>query len=457
MIDTATIAATEREIYRVIITRRDASELLVVPTGTWLLPRVALVPKQRVADQLIRECRARWAIDSYCLFVPEISASEKPPCAVTESLRQNGDAPTGTRWVHRDLACGCLKEEKTTVAAALAEVDSYRTRQKPGPFGRPGWLKELFEWVETQIAPLDLRPTGRFEQCNASPTFSLIRIETDGKAVWFKATGGPNHHELSIACVLSRLFPGHVPTVIAVRESWNAWLSMEVTGASLDSLHETSEWKKVAAELAEFQIASITKLPELTVSGCKDFTSSQLMSEVAPFLDRVSMLMAMQKKRPPPSLTKCEIDFLGEQLRKAVALLGESGLPDTIGHLDFNPGNIFVGPKGCVFLDWSEGCIANPVITLEYLREHFLRNHAHGPGTEEIDEAYERVWSGFVSREKVLRAMEASRLVAVFAYSLAISTSALANDSVPRQDGFLRSLARRMFREAHGWGRSSRA
>ncbi len=457
MIEMGSIPATEREIYRVIITRRDASELLVVPTEAWLLPRVALVPRQRVADQLVAECRARWAIDSYCLFVPEISASVKPPCVVMESLRQNCDAPTGTRWIHRDLACGCLREEKTAVAEALAEVDSYRTQQKLGPFGRPGWLKELFEWVETQIAPLNLRLTGRFEQFNASPTFSLVRIETDGKAVWFKATGGPNRHELSIACVLSRLFPHYVPAVIAARESWNAWLSMEVMGASLDSLEETSEWKKVAAELAEFQIASIDKLPELTGGGCKDFTSSKLMSEVAPFLERVSMLMAMQKKRPPRSLTRCEIDFLGEQLRKAVALLGETGLPDTIGHLDFNPGNIFVGPKGCVFLDWSEGCVATPVITLEYLREHFLRNHPHGPGTEEIDEAYRRAWSGLVSQEKILRAMEASRLVAVFAYILALSTSALANASAPRQDGFLRSLARRMFREAHGWGRSNPA
>lgn len=457
MIETGTIPETEREIYRVIITRRDASELLIVPSGTWVLPRVALAPRQRVADQLIAECRARWAVDSYCLFVPEISASDKPPCVVMESIRQNGDAPAGTRWIHRDLACGCLREEKTTVAEALAEVDSYRTQRKLGPFARPGWLKELFEWVETQIAPLNLRLTGRFEQFNASPTFSLVRIETDGKAVWFKATGGPNRHEFSIACALSRLFPHYVPTVIAVRESWNAWLSMEVTGASLDSLHETSEWKKVAAELAKFQIASIDTLPELTVSGCKDFTSSKLMSQVAPFLDRVSRLMAMQKKCPPPSLTRCEINFLGEQLRKAVALLGETGLPDTIGHLDFNPGNIFVGSKGCVFLDWSEGCIANPVITLEYLREHFLRNHPHGPGTEEIDEAYRRAGSGFVSRGKLLQAMKASPLVAVFAYSLALSTSGLANDSAARQDGFLRSLARRMFREAHGWGRSSPA
>ena len=88
--------------------------------------------------------------------------------------------------------------------------------------------------------------------------------------MWFKATGEPNRHELSIACVLSQLFPCYVPTLIAVRESWNAWLSMEVTGASLDSLQETSEWKKVAAELAEFQIASTDTLPELTGSGCKD-------------------------------------------------------------------------------------------------------------------------------------------------------------------------------------------
>jgi len=70
--------------------------------------------------------------------------------------------------------------------------------------------------------------------------------------------------------------------------------------------------------------------------------------------------MAAQQKQPPPPLTIRELAFLGERLQEAISVLQDFGFPETLGHIDFNPGNILITPARCVFLDWAEACVTHP-------------------------------------------------------------------------------------------------
>jgi hypothetical protein len=448
------LSHTELDTYRLIVTRRNASELLLVPGGSdWLLPRVEILPRRRVAEQLSVEAQARWRCESYCLFLPNLPEPNRSALfAVMESVTHNGNAPAGTFWlpasaVRRGAA---VREEHSAIAESLEELDSYASLRKPGPFAKPGWLRELFRWVQERITPLGLRVTGKFKQFNASPTFSLIRLETSGPAVWFKATGEPNRHELSITVMLAGLFPGYVPAILGVHEAWNAWLSMAATGGPLDKIEEISEWERVARELAEFQILSIAKTAELLECHCKDLRLPKLKERIDPFCARMAELMAVQKKESPAPLSEPQLTFLGVQLKQALGLLSEVGLPDTLGHVDFNPGNILLSHKRCVFLDWAEGCVSNPLITFEYLREHLSRSQVKDADAEHrISTAYLRSWHAFFSPSDLARARTVSPMVAVFAYAVASdtwnSTTSLSN---PRIAEYLRSLTRRMYREA---------
>ena len=74
-----------------------------------------------------------------------------------------------------------------------------------------GWFSELRNWIESVVEPIGLHVNGRFRQLNASPSFSLIRFETDGPALWFKAVGEPNQREFTITCPLAQLFPDYLP------------------------------------------------------------------------------------------------------------------------------------------------------------------------------------------------------------------------------------------------------
>jgi hypothetical protein len=446
----------ETETYRLIVTRRNASEILLLPNGSgWALPRLEIHAHQRLAEQLTGEVNRAWGVEAYCLLIPSLSTCSQdgePKCAVMESVQPNYDVPNGTFWVRSVAVDGCVEaREARLIPEALKELHVYAEDEKAGPFARPGWLAELFRWTQEQVAPLGLRLTGAFQQLNASPTFSLIRLETEGGAVWFKATGEPNSHEMCFTVALARLFPQSVPQILGIHWGWNGWLSAEAAGTSLDQITDFSAWEHAAEELAELQIASIGRTAELLQTAqLKDLRLPRLAGRIDPFLARMSELMATQEKRSPAPLAEPELGALAEGLKESCALLESFRLPNTLGHIDFNPGNILVSQDQCVFLDWSEACIANPFLTFEYLREHLARTGIEEPAaSERLVAAYLRPWASFYSPDELRRALALSPLIAVFAY-------AVANDSWRSADllhnyklaGYFRSLTRRMYREA---------
>ncbi len=152
----------------------------------------------------------------------------------------------------------------------------------------------------------------------------------------------------------------------------------------------------------------------------------------------------------PARLVESELATLAEGLKESCALLESFGLSNTLGHLDFSPGNILVSGDRCVFLDWAEGCVTNPLLTFEYLREHTARSGVEEPAAgERLASSYLRPWISFYSPNDLRRALTLSPLIAVFAYAVANDSwrsSDLVHD--PRRAGYFRSLTRRMYREA---------
>ena len=443
------------ETYRLIITRRDAREILLLPMGKdWVLPRVEIRKQQRIAEQLTVETLKGWGVETYCLFAPVSRTPERngeAMCAVLESVTHNGKAPAGTYWMSRTVATGGgVTEEAGAISDSLAELDSYARGEKLGPFARPGWMRELFQWVQEQVSPLGLRVTGEFRQLNASPTFSLIRLMTDDGALWFKATGEPNAHELSVSLSLARLFPCHVPRILSVHPAWNGWLTAEVSGTELDQTAECALWERAAEQFAELQIESIGKGSELLEAKCKDLRIRRLVEQIDPYLARMAEFMVAQEKQSPAPLSTSELSFLTQGLRESCSQLQSVGLPDTLGHIDFNPGNILVSQDRCAFVDWAEACVTNPLITLEYLRQHLGRSALREPpAVERVTAAYLRPWMSFYSLDDLTRALTFSSLVAVFVYAVS-SDSWRSPDSVhkPTLAGYFRSLTRRMYRMA---------
>jgi hypothetical protein len=398
----------------------------------------------------------RYGISATCLFTPErlahTTGGDQPLYQVMETREAKVAAADESSWrpvnslLDQSFADG---QDFAAITDTLRQVADFQKGKTIGPFGRPGWIEELSSWVQQEIDPYGLRLTGKFRQINASPTFALLRLETNGQAVWFKAAGEPKLREFPISVVLSRLFPGFVPTVIATHPAWHGWLTTEFAGSTLDEVPDACAWEQAAQTLGELQIASVGMTDQLLEAGCRDFRVTSLLPSVDPFLEVMTQIMEQQPKTPPPALDRYELLKLGSQIKEALSELAELGIPDTLGHLDFNPGNILCSAGQCVFLDWAEAYVGPPFLTFEYLRTHLVRTQREDVGlSADVINAYETKWRTVLSPEAVAVALNLAPVLAVFAY--AAGTEGWRNPTLlrePRAAAYLRSLTRRMHGE----------
>ena len=221
----------------------------------------------------------------------------------------------------------------------------------------------------------------------------------------------------------------------------------------LDEESDVATWQLAARTLARLQIESSDRVPALLEAGCQKLEIAMLLDHIGPFFDLMASLMARQTKLSPPPLTREALRTLAAQLKEACTLLAEYKLPDTLGHLDFNPGNVIGSPSACVFLDWAEAYVGHPFYTFEYLREQLQRIHPDKKAWQsEVTSCYLDPWISFASIDDAARALEVTPVVAVLAYALSNTawqdSEKLENSNIA---GYFRSLVRRMQHEAQTW------
>jgi hypothetical protein len=441
-----------------MITRRNGSELLCLPDGPYqALPSVDIPRWERVAEQINNAVKAQLNVDTYSLFScpcePQTNATRSTLFQVMESIRPDGPVPPTAFWVpFSSLTVASFRDadDFRIICVALRSLSHCQESGSEGHFVKPGWLREVFTWVARHIEPLNIRLTGNFRQLNASSSFSLIRFETTGPAVWFKAVGKPNSHEFNIVSILSALLPEYLPRIVAFRPEWNAWLMTEEEGTSPDADSHFSVWRAISARLGELQTSSLHEIPRLMSAGCRDVRVSSLLKSTDDFFAMMDKFMKQQTKTPPSILTSKELSHLHEKINEYLWLLATTGIPDALNHLDFNPGNIFAFGDRCTFIDWAEGAIGHPFLTFQYLLEHLTRLRPdHASRREELAFVYASQWERFASPSAVSRSLALAPLTAAFAH--AVSSSAWRQPETlidPRVAGYFRGLVRRMKREA---------
>jgi len=454
-------ADTKTEVWRLIIFRRDASELLVCENEKRLrLPRLDIPERTRVAHALNARIKAIWDMDVFCLYplAPSTAFPNDllPPCHVIEAHPLAAAAPEGSTW----LPIFALLEVTFADPADLAAIAQWRSdlielvsNRNHTPLGSPRCLEHLQTWVRAALQPFGLRLRKQFVQFNASKSFNLTRFETDGDAVWFKATGEPNIRELAISRGLAQLFPDLVPRVLSTREDWNAWLSLDVCGTHPDGDSEIKIWTDVASTLANLQIASIGNVLHLIDIGCKNARARTLIPLVEPFLDAMGRLTDQQVKPIASSVSQQDLAALGVQLKDLLSDHENVDIPDTLGHFDFNPGNIVVSGKRIVFLDWAEAFVGHPFLTLRYLAEYMRRLFPSASCWEShLTSAYLKPWRCWLGPREISRALAVSPFLAIAAYALSLRAWRDATQCAdPQTARYLRSLTRRMKREAASW------
>jgi len=451
-------AKSESRTYRVVVLNRNGAEALVVRNNAKLtLPSVEIAPWQRVAENLTATLKNHWGEEAICLFTLPHAQGIAGTCRhryqVAEHWRKCGESRVPTRWVELSTISPSDFRDYGDHTALCRAVDHTRSRDgdsQDRPFVKLGWFKEFHDWLEAALDNQGLHLGQGFQQVSASPSFSLVRYETDRPAVWFKAVGEPNLREFHITSLLGERFQRFVPRFLASRAEWHAWVSEETVGTTLSEVKDISRWRITAARLAELQFAARTDVGHFLSAGAHDLRISRLCDLVNPFFRVMQDLMKRQKQIPPAVLNESELAVLEARVFDALALLKELDIPSSLGHLDLNPGNVIVSSDDCRFLDWAEAYVGPPFLTLEYLLEHYRRTtETKGTADRNIAHVYYKRWEDLVSPEVVAEARTVGPLVAVFAYAAADQPRMQPEQLEEAENaGYLRGLARRMWREA---------
>ena len=449
----ATGSQPDHDCYRAIVLRNRGAELLAVPTECGFgLPSVDIPRWQRVAVNLAGALKREWGCEAICLFTPVNESSCESKAVywqVMECCHNSHTLSVPAVWIPvSSLSAESLADSADHVALRKSLDLLGMPPDDSQPFLQLGWFQELQAWVEEVSQQLGVKLTGKFCQFNASPSFSLIRFETTGGALWFKAVGEPNQHEFPITVALSRCLTQFVPTVIAIRPAWCGWL-MQDAGTPISEIIPTLDvWRQIAADLAKLQIDSIPQSQALLRAGARDLRKPKLLDLVDPFLDSMDRLMRQQIKPSPPPLSPKEIFELSVTLKDALAGLDQIHFPTTLGHSDFNPGNILWRGNGSVFTDWAEAHVGHPFLTFEYLLSHLRKDCSEIAGFEDfIRSAYTQPWRYIVPAQSIAEAAVLSPLVAVFAFAVSLNSWHSPKSHDQQALSYLRSLTRRMKRE----------
>lgn len=445
----------ERVIYRVLVFGHQGAEILLTRSTSGLeLPEVIIPRWDRVADNITSAMKREWGRAVICLFEPDCSNGRDASRYVTAIHWSTCATPsTSLHWTSMSELSAHLfahPRDYRAIREALSKCFPSASDAAVPAFARLSWFEELCGWVGEAIASRRLRLTGDFRQLNACPTFSLVRFETNGPAVWFKAVGEPNLHEFALTVALAKLFPNYTPEIISTRGDWNGWLMFEAEGVSPSETADPVLWERAFTALAKLQIESVTSCSALLDSGAADLKPATLTEIIPLYVDLIAELMDQQPRVPPPVLSVPELRDLGERISNTILDLEKLRIPDTLGHLDLNPGNVLIASNACVFLDWAGAYIGHPFCSLQYLLQHFRRAVGEDPAAEAaLTSAYLAPWKDVASPEALAEAVVLARLVAVFAFAAGTvgwrQRDRLRDSKVA---GYMRSLARRMKREA---------
>ncbi len=287
---------------------RTVTLVLVDARGTALgalPPYPVAVPYRQEAACVVDGARARYGVD---VVVLRLLGGEPPAAAYLAQLTG------GTVRVPLD--------------SATVDSGAHPLR---APYARPGGPAASLAWAETVLGPL--ASATQLRTWNLS---SIWRLRHASGVAWLKEVPAFFGHEGAVLGWLARHFPGLAPTPIAV--CGTRMLLADVPGEDRYGAPAADRLPMLAA-LHRVQVVALAHRPALLALGVPD--------RRYPVLDAKVREVAHRYGRPEV------LDGLAERL----ADLAACGLPDTLVHADFHPGNV----RGRdTVLDWGDCVLGHP-------------------------------------------------------------------------------------------------
>jgi hypothetical protein len=306
---------------------RFARLVLVTPGGELVgaLPPIAVgSPWWQDAEAVVKAAREQYRLDITVLRLPE-AEFQAPPGGTVTYLAEVAHPVEAGAW--------------------NGTLDEHSLRM---PWARPGGPSGDLGWAESRLAERGMRRIGPAEQVRTWNLSSMWRLPVEGQTAWLKCVPPFFAHE---GRMLGLLRGGPVPTLIA--HDGPRLVLAEVPG---DDLYHAPlpRLLEMVSVLVGLQSQWLLRTEELLALGLPDWRARSLAPAIAEVVERVG-----------PQLTaddRATLDGFVVGLDSRFAQVATCGLPDTIVHGDFHPGNFRGDGTALVLLDWGDCGVGHPLL-----------------------------------------------------------------------------------------------
>ena len=216
------------------------------------------------------------------------------------------------------------------------------------PWARPGGPEALLRWADEQLAGRGIERTGPPEQLRSWNLSGIWRLPTSVGPVWLKAVPAFFAHEGNVIDWI-----GSPPAPRLVAHTAGRVLMHEVPGAPN---HDTRgpALEPMVHLLTRLQERAVGRTDELVAIGVPDRRLPTMLARVE--------TVAEQWARAVPRHERRALTTLVGALPGRLAQIDACGVPDTLVHGDFHPGNVVGTPDSYVLLDWGDSFVGHPLI-----------------------------------------------------------------------------------------------
>ncbi len=216
------------------------------------------------------------------------------------------------------------------------------------PYARPGGPKAELEWALSELSRLGIAVTGRPQQVRTWNLSSVWRIPADGQTVWLKSVPPFFAHE---GKMIAAMQGENTPRLLANHGGKS--LLAEIPGVDL---HEPTPQQRLemVSILVGLQAGWALRTGELLGTGAPDWRAPALETAINDVISRTAAELSVE--------VRAMLERFSQHLPQRIAAVADCGIPDTLVHGDFHPGNFRGNGGELTLLDWGDSGLGHPLL-----------------------------------------------------------------------------------------------
>jgi phosphotransferase family enzyme len=270
-------------------------------------------------------------------------------------------------------------------------LDDHRLRM---PWARAGGPSDDLAWATWRLEESGLALTGPPTQVRSWNLSSIWRLATTRGTVWLKVVPDFFAHESMVLELVALMRPHVVPELVACEA--NRMLIADSPGEDLYGA-AFAHLEAMARLLVGTQVALGDLVDELADRGASDWRIREMAPELARVVEDWSHSLDLE--------ARWRLDAIVDGLEATATAVANAGLPDTLVHGDFHPGNVRGDPStvdsGLTIIDWGDSGVGHPL-----LDAHDFISRAPAAHHDQLWRVWIDEWRKVVPKSDPLRAAE---------------------------------------------------